>query len=78
MGYEVRMKALQVLLFLVGGCLAIYAGIDNGYAVAFSGMLFAFLGSVIVPEAVASLTPSKKSRASGNKDGVDGLGDDRL
>ena len=72
------MKALQVALFLLGGGLAIYAGIDNGYTVALSGILTAFLGSVIIPDIVTSLTPSKKRRSSGNEDRVNSLGDDRL
>ena len=65
LGYVGGMKAIQVVLFIIGGCLAIYAGMDNGYAVAMCGVLFAFIGSVIVPEAYASIMPKKSGSGSG-------------
>ena len=49
------MKALQVVLFIAGGCFAIYAGVQNGYTVALTGVLSAFLGTVIIPEAFADI-----------------------
>ena len=40
------MKLIQLLLAFVGGSAAIYAGLDNGYAVGFVAIVAAYFGTV--------------------------------
>ena len=54
MGVPMWMKALQVAVFFVAGCAAIYGGL-TGYSVALVGVLAAFVVTIIIPEAYADI-----------------------
>lgn len=67
MGVPMWMKALQVAVFAVTGCLAIWGGLREGYSVALLSVLSAFVVTIIIPEAYSDirkqllkLTTSKK------------------
>ena len=49
------MKVLQVVVFLVTGCLLIYSGYREGYGIALLSALSAFVVTVIIPEAFADM-----------------------
>lgn len=62
------MKALQVVVFIVTGCAAIYGGL-TGYSVALVSVLAAFVVTVIIPEAFASIRGlATKKRGNGGAD----------
>lgn len=54
MGVPMWMKALQVAVFAITGCAAIYGGL-TGFSVVIVSVLAAFVVTIIIPEAVADI-----------------------
>lgn len=55
------MEALQLLLAFAGGSLAIYGGLENGYAVGFVALMSAWFGTLFLTRA-ADLWRNAKQR----------------
>ena len=58
------MKIFQILLAFAGGSLAIYGGLENGYAVGFVALMSAWFGTLFLTQA-ADLWRYSKQRDNG-------------
>lgn len=54
------MKLVQLLLAFLGGSAAIYAEVDNGYAVGFVAIVTAYLGTILLTRAGDAWRYAKK------------------
>ncbi len=63
------MKALQVAVFAVTGCLLIWGGYREGYGIALLSALSAFVVTIIIPEAYADIRRQLLKLATPKKGG---------
>lgn len=63
------MKALQVAVFAVTGCLLIWSGYREGYGIALLSALSAFVVTIIIPEAYADIRRQLLKLATPKKGG---------